>query len=399
MGKYKKEVSIMYLENLSYIEPVLEKALNNKEFAGGTVSILHKGEEVYKKHFGYANLETHTAPDDNTIYRMYSMTKPVTAVAVLMLMELGLLGYNDDVSTYLENFKNPTVLDWNTKKGKPLGRPLRVRDLLTMTSGLVYPADWSESSIQMAKLFDENTELIKQGGGMSTVDFCNRMGSIPLVCEPGGTWMYGTSADVLGAIVEVVSGRSFGEFLHDEIFEPLNMVDTGFYIPEEKYSHLAGCYYFKSEDDPLHPMDFMNLCITDYKKPPKFESGGAGLVSTMRDYQQFVKMLLNYGTLNGKRILGRKSIELMKTPYLKPEYALHDNNIGYNYGCLVRILEDKHLAGTNASLGEFGWDGWTGTYFNVDHQEDLSVMVFVQQCGSGFNETTKRIRSIVYGAL
>lgn len=393
----------MKMENLKYIEPVLNDALQSKKFAGGTVCIIKDGQEVYRKHFGYANLEKKVKPNDETIFRMYSMTKPITAVATLILIERGLLDYNDKVSQYLDGFKNPTILDWNTKKGIPTDKELQIRDLLTMTSGLVYPNDWCESGIQMAKLFDENTKLIQQGGGMSTIEFCNKMGSIPLVCEPNTSWVYGTSADVLGAIIEVVSGKSLGEFFQDEIFKPLGMVDTDFYIPEEKYSRLCECYYQK-DDNPLHPFDFMNLCITDYKKPPKFESGGAGLVSTINDYQQFIKMLMNDGTLNGKRILGKKSIELMRTPYLSREIMkkrddIKDSNSGYNYGCLVRVLENKQVAGTNASIGEYGWDGWTGNYFFIDPQEDLSIMFFIQQCGLGFSDTARKIRAITYSAL
>lgn len=391
---------MMNIENLKYIEPVLNKALEEKKFAGGTVCILKDDKEVYRKHFGYANLEKHIPPCDDTIFRLYSMTKPITAIATLILIERGILDYNDDVSKYLEGFKNLTVLDWNTNKGIPFNKSLKIRDLLTMTSGLVYPADWSESCRQMAKLFDENTKLIKQGGGMSTVDFCNRMGSIPLVCEPNTAWIYGTSADVLGAIIEVASGVTFGKFLHDEIFSPLGMVDTGFYISEKDYPRLSECYYQK-DDDPLHIFDFMNLCITDYKKPPKFESGGAGLVSTVNDYKQFVKMLLNYGSLNGKRILGRKSIELMKSPYLSDEIMRKkgDDNLGYNYGCLVRVLENLQMAGSNGSIGEFGWDGWTGNYFCVDHTENLAILFFIQQCGLGFSDTARKIRAITYGSL
>lgn len=393
----------MNIKILNNIEHILNDALKDNKVAGGTVCIIKDNEEVYRKHFGFADREKRIVPNDDTIFRMFSMTKPITAVATLILMERGILDYNDKVSKYLDGFKNPTVLDWNTGKGIPASREIEIRDLLTMTSGLVYPADWSESCKQMALLFDKNTELIKQGGGMSTVDFCNEIGKIPLVCEPGDTWLYGTSADVLGAVIEVASGKSLGQFLQDEIFTPLSMVDTGFYIPEEKYHRLAQAYYHDSEGN-FKIFDFMNLCITDYKKPPKFESGGAGLVSTINDYQKFIKMLLNEGTLNGVRILGRKSIDLMRTPYLNKEIMskrdnIKDNNAGYNYGCLVRVLENKQIAGTNGSIGEFGWDGWTGNYFNIDPVEKLSIMYFIQQCGAGFSDVVRKIRAITYGAI
>lgn len=393
----------MNLESLKHIDSMVDKAVKDETVAGGTVCIIKDNQEVYRKHFGYADREKKISPNDDTIFRMFSMTKPITAVATLILMERGILDYNDNVSKYLDGFKNPTVLDWNTGKGVPTNREVLIRDLLTMTSGLVYPADWSESCKQMAILFDKNTELIKQGGGMSTVEFCNEMGKIPLVCEPNTSWIYGTSADVLGAVIEVATGKSFGQFLEDEIFTPLGMVDTGFYIPQEKYHRLAQAYYHDS-DGKFKIFDFMNLCITDYKKPPKFESGGAGLVSTIDDYQKFIRMLLNNGTLNGVRILGRKSIDLMRTPYLDKQLVdkrdnIKDNNAGYNYGCLVRILENKQVSGTNGSIGEFGWDGWLGTYFNIDLSENLSIMYFVQECGAGFSDIARKIRAIVYGSL
>lgn len=393
----------MNLENLKYIDSVVNKAVKDEIVAGGTVCIIKDNQEVYRKHFGYADREKKIIPNDDTIFRIFSMTKPITAVATLILMERGILDYNDSVSKYLDGFKNPTILDWNTGKGIPTNREVLIRDLLTMTSGLVYPADWSESCKQMAVLFDKNIELIKKGQGMSTVEFCNEMGKIPLVCEPNTAWIYGTSADVLGAVIEVATEKSFGKFLEDEIFTPLGMVDTGFYIPKEKYHRLAQAYYHDN-DGNFKIYDFMNLCITDYKEPPKFESGGAGLVSTINDYQKFIKMLLNNGTFNGVRILGKKSIDLMKTPYLSDEIIkkrdnIKDSNSGYNYGCLVRILENKQISGTNGSIGEFGWDGWQGTYFNVDLSEKLSIMYFVQECGIGFSDTARKIRSIVYGSL
>ncbi|MCD7800041.1 MAG: beta-lactamase family protein [Ruminococcus sp.] len=389
----------MNLQRLKYIDNVTEDAVRNGEVSGGTVCIVKDNVEVYRKHFGFADRERQIVPNNDTIFRMFSMSKPITAVATLILIERGMLDYNDRVSKYLDGFKNPTVLDWNTGKGVPTDRELQIRDLLTMTSGIVYPDNWSESCKQMAVLFDKNTELIKQGKGMSTVEFCNQMGKIPLVCKPNTAWVYGASADVLGAIIEVVSKKSFGEFLKDEIFTPLGMKDTGFYIPKEKYHRLAQAYYHDA-DGNFKIFDFMNLCITDYKEPPKFESGGAGLVSTIDDYQQFIKMLLNKGTLNGIRILGSKSIDLMRTPYLSKEImAKKIDNDGYNYGCLVRILEDKQVAGTNASIGEFGWDGWLGTYFNVDLLENLSVMCFVQECGIGFSNLARKVRAITYGAI
>jgi len=381
------------------IQKVLDDAVKSNSVAGGTVAILMGDNEVYRQHFGYANIEKNIKPDDNTIFRMFSMTKPVTAVATMILIERGLLDYNDNVSKYLDGFKNPTVLDWNTNKGIPADREVQIRDLLTMTSGLPYPGDWSESSKQVAELFDKNTELIRQGGGMSTVDFCNEMGKIPLLFNPSHTWLYGTSADVLGAIIEVVSGKSLRSFLKDELFNPLGMVDTDFYISEDNYHRLAEVYYHDDDKNILVPFTGMNLCITDYKKPPKFESGGAGLVSTINDYQKFIKMLMHNGEYNGVRILGRKSVELLRTPALSSKQMEGKDDKEYNYGCLVRVLQDTQIAGTNASIGEYGWDGWTGNYFCIDPVENISVMYFIQLCGAGFTDVARKIRAITFGSI
>ncbi len=387
------------VKKLDYIENVLDNALAKDKVVGGTVCIIDGNREVYRKHFGYANREISKKVTDDTIFRMFSMTKPITAVATLILIERGILDYNDNVAKYLDGFKNVTVMDETTKIARPFERGILIRDLLTMTSGLVYPGDWSESCRQMATLFNKNTESLYEGkGGMSTVDFCNAMGKVPLTCEPNTRWVYGTSADVLGAIIEVATGKPFGQFLQDEIFTPLGMVDTGFYIPQEKYHRLAQAYYYNSANKHIL-LDFINLCITNYRTPPKFESGGAGLVSTINDYKQFAKMLINEGTLNDARILSRKSVELMRTPYLNGNIENEHKHEGYNYGCLVRVLEDKQLGGTNASLGEFGWDGWTGNYFCVDPVEKLSIMYFIQECGTGFTEEARKIRAITYGAI
>ena len=212
--------------------------------------------------------------------------------------------------------------------------------------------------------------------------------------------MYGFSADILGAVIEVVSGMKFGEFLQKELFEPLEMVDTGFYVPKEK-EHRWAQYYDVTGEGKFVPHVGNHLgeyCGEDVA----FESGGAGLVSTLDDYMHFATMMVNRGEYKGKRILGRKTVEFMTENHLSQEQLAPFNwysTVGYGYGCLMRILIDQGKAGTNSSLGEHGWDGWTGNYVTMNPKEDLVLLYFIQRCGAGMTPVVRKLRMATYAAL
>lgn len=390
----------MEKKNFDYLKSVLQEEINKGELNGAAIRVLQNNEIIYETELGFADKEKGVPIGKDTIYRMFSMSKPFTAVAVMLLYERGLLNLLAPVSDYLEGFKNQKV---DTEEGLvDVSRPSTIQDLLNMTSGVVYPDASFEAGRRMEVLYAEVEALFHQGKPLNTVDFCNRIGKMPLEFQPGNRWRYGASADILGAVVEVVSGRKFSQFLQEEIFEPLGMVDTAFYVPKEKLERFSVNYEYSSERKRLEPFYGDFLAVFDYMSPPAFESGGAGLVSTVEDYSRFASMLLNGGSYQGTRILGRKTVEYLARPQLNEQQATTfnwDSITGYNYGNLMRNLVDSAKAASNGSIGEFGWDGWTGNYFLVDPKEQLVMVYMIQRCG-GTNPTMfRKLRSIIYGAL
>ena len=213
--------------------------------------------------------------------------------------------------------------------------------------------------------------------------------------------MYGLSADVLGAVAEVVTGKRYGDFLREEIFEPLEMADTGFYVPENKLERFAQNYIWNEEKGELEIFSDCNLGEY-YGADVSFESGGAGLVSTMEDYSHFARMLLQGGVYNGIRILGEKTVQFVHQDRLSPEQKgalLWDSNLGCGYGCLMRVLTDQGAAGTIGSQGEYGWDGWTGNYVTIDPADDMIILYFIQRGGYSSSSALRRLRNVTYGAL
>lgn len=390
----------MEYSNLQRSRALIQNEIDNKVIGGAAIRIIHQNNIVYQDEQGYADIENGKAIAPDTIYRLYSMTKPITAVAVMILYERGLINLLSPVSDYLDGFRNQKVTTDNGLTDAI--RPVTIRDLLNMTSGVVYPDGSFEAGRLMGALYDEVDREYYNGNPADTVNFCNRMGRIPLEFQPGERWRYGASADVLGAIVELASGKKFSTFLKEEIFGPLDMVDTAFYIPEEKYHRFAQIYDYDVQQDKLVPFTGSFLGLYQYKTPPAFESGGAGLVSTLEDYSHFAQMLVNGGTYNGKRILGHKTIEYLATPQLTQNQATTydwDSIAGYSYGNLLRILTDPVKAVSNGTIGEFGWDGWTGNYFFVDPKEQLILIYMIQRCGGTNPNFMRRLRSIIYGAI
>ena len=380
------------------IDNLINQSISAGEFAGASLLVLKDGEKKYREVYGEADKERHIPIRRDTIFHLYSMSKPVTAVAVMILFERGELDVRDAVGKYLPMFQNMTV--WTEAGEVPANREITIWDCLNMTTGIPYPCAELESGRRMDKVFRELIERRERGEIVDTMEWMRQVAKVPLVFQPGEKWMYGFSADILGAVVEAVSGRKFGQFLWEEIFEPLGMKDTGFFVPEEKWERFAVSYEWK---DGTGLVPFTRSHLGEYyKEDVAFESGGAGLVSTIDDYASFAQMLLNKGKLGDVRILGDKTVEFMTQNYLteaqKVDYNW-DSVRGYGYGCLMRHLEDKGVAGTNGSVGEFGWDGWTGNYVTINPAENMVLLVFVQRCGTGFGELTRKVRAVTYGAL
>ena len=390
----------MQYTKLTQTSSIINREISVGNIAGAAIRVIHNNHIIYEDELGYADVENKKPIQKDTIYRMFSMSKPVTAVAAMILYERGILNLFSPVSDYLEGFKNQKVY---TKDGLvDVKRPVTIQDLLNMTSGIAYPGEMLESERIMAKIFAEADKQYYGGNPIDTISFCNNIGSVPLAFQPGEQWLYGASADVLGAVIEIASGRKLSDFLKEEIFQPLGMVDTGFYVPKDKLERFAKAYDYKADEKKLVPFNGGFLCIYDYMKAPAFESGGAGLVSTVDDYSRFALMLANGGVYKGNRILGRKTIEYISTPQLTPkqqETFNWEQLVGYSYGNLMRVLVDPARAASNASVGEFGWDGWTGNYFMIDPKENLVMIYMVQKCAGTNPDLIRRLRSVIYSAL
>lgn len=285
---------------------------------GAAICIIKDGKEVYRNEYGEADKENHIPMERNSIFRCYSMTKPVTAVAVMTLVEKGIIALSDPVSNFIPSFKNQTVL---TEKGYvPAKREVVIQDLLNMTAGLTYPDASFPAGKEMQNMIDKYYADVEAGNPISTYDLAVLIGEQPLEFQPGEGWRYSFCADVLGAVIEVVTGKTYGEYLKETIFEPLGMTETDFYVPIEKQNRFMQNYQYMPETQTMEPCTWQHLGLTYmHKKKPLFESGGAGLVSTIDDYSKFVNMMLGKGTLGNVRILGRKTVEIMTRNNLTPK--------------------------------------------------------------------------------
>ena len=376
------------------LEKVLRDAIGNKECAGANLMVLKEGKEIFYLEDGYADLEEGLHIKRNTIFRMYSMTKPVTAAAAMILLERGVIDLYEPVSKFLPGFKNQAVAEGDQLFS--LEREVNVKDLLSMTSGLVYGGN-DKAGQETEAFFEEVDVRLLSDNPVSTFEAVNRLGRCALAFQPGSAWQYGASADVLGAVVEVAGDMRFGEFLEKEIFEPLGMKDTAFWVPAEKRNRLAKTYEY-DQNGNLTPYFGNHLgIISSMDRIPAFESGGAGLASTIDDYARFANMLMNDGSLDGVQILRPKTVEYMTNCTLTPE---HQKYIwpalgGYSYGNLMRVMTDCSKAGIVSSPGEYGSDGWLGAYFCNCPKDKLTILFMMQKTDSGTTPLTRKLRNII----
>ncbi len=386
-------------QRLARIDGLLNEMVEKKKAAGVNALVLQGGKEQYYGQAGYADREAGRPMRRDVIFRLFSMSKPVTAAAAMILVERGVIDLLDPVEKYLPGFRDPYYC---TEDGvKPCDVPVALKDLLGMTSGLPYGGTSGYAEIRMQELWDEVAKGQEEGRETGTVDFANRMGRMPLAFRPGQKWLYGVSADVMGAVIEVASGMRFGDFLREEIFEPLGMKDTGFALPSSKAERFAAAYRVGPEG--LTRWGGAHLCLfPDYDREPAFQSGGAGLLSTIDDYARFAQMLANGGQLDGVRILSPRTVRYMASNQLTPaqqDTMLWDSLRGHGYGNFMRVVTQEGAAPSLAAQGEFGWDGWLGTYFAVDPADDLVLLFMIQRLDSGTIDYTRRFRSIAYAAL
>ena len=390
----------MNLKKLERLGGIAQEMADNGFVAGVSCMVIRHGEEQCYYEAGYRDISAGLKMTRDTIHRLYSMTKPITATAVMILLEEGRIDLLDHVSEYLPGFRNQYVIERGM--AVPVTRPMTIQNLLNMTSGLVYPGESNPAEIRSEKLIEEIKDKLLTDHAPGTVEIADRIGQFPLAFMPGASWQYGFSADVLGAVVEVASGMRYGEFLAKRIFEPLEMKDTAFYVEKDKRERLAKVY--RETESGLVEETVSHLGIQNKMEvPPAFESGGAGLCSTIDDYAKFTQMLLQHGTYRGEKILSPRTVEYMTTAHISPAQRhgmeTWESLAGYSYGNLMRIMTAPEDAVYIGSRGEYGWDGWLGTYMMNDPANDLTLLVMQQKSDSGITTYTRRMRNVMFAAL
>ncbi|MCF6268969.1 MAG: beta-lactamase family protein [Melioribacteraceae bacterium] len=385
-------------QRLERIDNLIEKEISDSKIAGAVVLIARKGKTAYLKSFGYQDKEAEIKMDNNTMFRIASMTKPITSVAVMMLYEEGHFMLMDNVSAFIPEFKNPMVqvVGSNGQDSLvPAKREIRIRDLLTHTSGIPY--QWNDVSGPRYK------DVFISGGlaefDRTTSENIKKLAQLPLVNHPGEKFTYGLSIDVLGYLVEVVSGISFDKFLQERIFKPLKMNDTYFYPPEEKLPKLAAAYTLNGDNKIERINDgrvltsgaFEYTASYPYGGPKTYFSGGAGLVSTANDYVRFCQMILNNGELDGERILSRKTVELMSAVHIGPPRYKH-----FGLGFYINMRDIVREVG---SRGTLSWSGFWYTTFFIDPTEELIGIYMSQLRPVGNSKIKKRFKTLVLQSI
>ncbi len=343
-------------ERLERIRPVMQDYVDKGNLPGFLTVVARRGKIVHFETIGMRDVENKKPIEPDTIFRIYSMSKPITSVAVMMLYEEGKFQLTTPVSKFIREFENMKVYNEDQTEISEAKEEVTIKHLLMHTAGLTY--GWGDKPVDERY---KELKIFEDGSGLA--DMVKKLGDIPLVHEPGERWTYGVSTDVLGYFVEVVSGMPFEAFLQTRLFGPLGMVDTAFSVPPEKRDRFAALYS-PTKDDGLERVGKAALSNDDFTF---FPSGGGGLVSTAADYMRFSQMLLNGGELDGVRILGKKTVELMRYPH-------HDDWFGLGFA----VVTDKEPPDILESMGSFSWGGAAATTFWIDPQEKLIGLLMTQ---------------------
>ncbi|HYX03468.1 MAG TPA: serine hydrolase domain-containing protein [Reyranella sp.] len=388
---------------LDRVRTWMHRWVDSGRLAGLTTVVMRRGELAFAETVGKADVERNRPMRPDTIFRIYSMTKPLTSTAIMMLYEEGHFQLDDPISKFIPGFANPRV--WaGGSRGKiesvPAEREINFRDLLTHTSGLTY--GFMESN-PVDALYRAKDGVDFQTADTSLKQVVDKLATFPLIAQPGKAWNYSVATDVLGYLVEVISGQPFQVYLRDKVLKPLGMVDSDFHVPADKHERFAANYQagaggrLELLDDPGK---------SRYLAPRKVNSGGGGLVSTASDYLRFCKFMLNKGCIDGVQLLGRKTVELMTMNHLKGDMAdmgmprfSESTYYGIGFGLGFSVMIDPAKAHIVGTPGEYAWGGAASTAFWCDPREDMAVVMLTQLMPSSTYPIRRELRVLTYQAI
>ena len=395
-GAAKPAAEGFYAADRAKIDAALDKYVSDGKLSGGVLKVYRHGDEIYSHAFGKRDVEKNLPMQQDTMFRIASQTKALVSVGIMMLQEEGKLLINDPVSRYIPEFANSTVAVAKNGGGYDIvkaKRQITLRDLLTHTAGIGYGGGVAADKWKEAKItgwyFADRDEPVG--------DTIKRLATLPMDAQPGEKFVYGYNIDILGVVIEKASGMPLDEFLRTKILSPLKMNDTYFYVPQEKASRLAVVYSAKTDGTIERAPDKSEMVAQGgyITGPRRSFSGGAGLVSTAKDYARFLQMMLNGGSLDGARLLSKKSVDLMTVDHL--------NGIGYQpgqgFGLGFNVTKDLGARGVLGSVGEYGWGGAYHSTYWVDPKEGLVVVYFTQLIPARGLDDHDRIRALIYSSL
>jgi CubicO group peptidase (beta-lactamase class C family) len=385
----KPEALGLSASRLQKASDAFRREIDKGTLPGATLLVARRGQIGWFDALGRQSPAASAPMAHNSIFRIFSMTKPIVSIGIMMLVEEGHLLLSDPVAKFIPEFANQKVGVENNGKLDlvPLQRPMTVQDLLRHTSGITYDHTGNRPVQQLYK------ESRLRSRKITNAEHAAMVAELPLICQPGAEFNYSRSTDILGRIIEVVSGKTLGAFLTERILAPLQMTETSFHVAAGNAGRLA-------EPFPTDPWTGEKVQLFDMLEQPVMESGGGGLVSTTMDYARFCQMLLNGGTLDGNRIVGRKTLELMASDHLPPGVKIQGTQlpVGHGFGLGFAVRTQDGLAPFPGSLGQFFWSGVAGTFFWIDPKEELFAVFMMQ--GPGQRDYTRvLLRDVVYAAL
>jgi CubicO group peptidase (beta-lactamase class C family) len=383
-------------EKILRINKLMNRYIESGKLAGVVTCVARRGQVVHCETFGHQNIEDQTPMSQDSIFRIYSMTKPIASVALMMLFEEALFNLTDEVSKHIPAFKDVKVWGVDGALESPI-RPMTIQDLLRHTAGLSYGGH-IESQSPVDKLYDE-ADLFNPK--LTNEEITSRIAKLPLMFHPGEKWHYSVATDVVGYLVEVLSGKSLADFMQEKIFDPLGMVDTAFDMDPVKLDRFC-TLYGKTPDSDFGVIELPDS--SGYLPPVITHSGGSGLVSTTSDYLRFAQFILNKGELDGVRLLGPKTVELMTCnhlplPLLPIAFEGTEPMLGMGFGLGFSVMLDMAQTGVMGSVGDHGWGGYAETFFLIDPAEDLIAILMTQYMPSQTYPIRKEFRTTVYQSL